>query len=254
MGAKIEGQPFLDIDGKVKPYVAQTAAENFDRFYKLGVTSTNSIALTKGYDDGSYRISLSDTRDDSPTPNEGYERYNAVFSLNQDYGKRFHASFKVDLSRVLRLNAPLERGDGRGSMGQSYPRIASTTDISLLDDKDASGNFLSTYTANPYVQIEKVKNDQTQNRVLTSGNLTYDITDHFHANLVTGLDYINTDGVFAVFPNNVTNNSGVYSTSSIQQQKTDVRGTLNYDTKYKDFTFSILGGFEAQNSYQIHYH
>ncbi|SDS55318.1 TonB-linked outer membrane protein, SusC/RagA family [Mucilaginibacter mallensis] len=249
-GAKIEGQPFLDIDGKTKPYVLQSAAENFDRFYKIGITSTNSVALTKGYDDGSYRISLSDTRDDSPTPGEGYERYNAVFNLNQDFGKRFHTSFKVDLSRVLRLNAPLERGDGRGSMGQSYPRIANTTDITLLDAKDASGNFLSTYTANPYVQIEKVKNDQTQNRVLTSANLTYDITDHLHANVITGLDYINTDGVFAVFPNNVTNNSGIYQTSTYQQQRTDVRGTLNYDTKFRDFSLTVLAGVESQNASQ----
>ena len=249
-GAKIEGQPFLDIDGKVKPYVLQSAAKNFDRFYNIGITSTNSVALTKGYDDGSYRVSLSDTRDDSPTPGEGYERYNAVFSLNQDFGKRFHTNFKVDLSRVLRLNAPLERGDGRGSMGQSYPRIANTTDIRLLDDKDADGNFLSTYNANPYVQLEKVKNDQTQNRVLTSANLTYDITDHLHANLITGLDYINTDGVFAVFPNNVINNNGIYQTSTYQQQRTDVRATLNYDTKFTDFTLTALGGVESQNASQ----
>jgi TonB-linked SusC/RagA family outer membrane protein len=249
-GAKIEGQPFLDIDGKIKPYVLQSAAENFDRFYKIGITTTNSLALTKGYDDGSYRISVSDTRDDSPTPGEGYERYNAVFTLNQDYGKRLHTSFKVDLSRVLRLNAPLERGDGRGSMGQSYPRIANTTDIRLLDAKDANGNFLSTYTANPYVQLEKVKNDQTQNRVLTSGNITYDITNHFHVNFIAGLDYINTDGVFAVYPNNVTNNNGVYSTSTIQQQKTDVRSTLNYEDKFKDFTLNVLAGVESQNALQ----
>ena len=250
-GAKIEGQPFLDIDGKVKPYVLQSAAENFDRFYKIGITTTNSLALTKGYDDGSYRVSVSDTRDDSPTPGEGYERYNAVFTLNQDYGKRLHTSFKVDLSRVLRLNAPLERGDGRGSMGQSYPRIANTTDIRLLDAKDANGNFLSTYTANPYVELEKVKNDQTQNRVLTSGNITYDITNHFHVNFIAGLDYINTNGVFAVYPNNVTNNDGIYSTSSIQQQKTDVRSTLNYEDKFfKDFTLNALAGVESQNSLQ----
>jgi TonB-linked SusC/RagA family outer membrane protein len=247
-GAKIEGQPFLDIDGKVKPYVLQSAAENFDRFFKIGITSTNSLALTKGYDDGSYRVSLSDTRDDSPTPGEGYERYNAVFTLSQDFTKRLHTSFKVDLSRVLRLNAPLERGDGRGSFGQSYPRIANTTDITLLDDKDANGNFLSTYTANPYVELEKVKNDQTQNRVLTSANLTYDITDHFHANLITGLDYINTNGAFAVFPNNVTNNTGLYQTTAIQQQRTDVRGTLNYDNKFKDFSVNVIAGVEGQNS------
>ncbi|WP_428329775.1 SusC/RagA family TonB-linked outer membrane protein [Mucilaginibacter sp.] len=249
-GAKIQGQPFIDIDGKTKPYVAQTAAQNFDRFFKTGLTSTNSVALTKGTDDGSYRISLSDTRDNSPTPNEGYERYNGVFRLNQDFGKRLHTDFKVDLSRTLRLNAPLLRGDGRGSFGLSYPRIANTTDIRLLDAKDADGNFLSTYNANPYVQIEKVKNDQTQDRVLSSGNITYDITSHLHANVIGGIDYLNTNALFVVYPNNVINTGGVYRTTNIQQQKTDLRGMLSYDNKFKKFTVSAFAGAELQDATQ----
>jgi TonB-linked SusC/RagA family outer membrane protein len=249
-GAKIQGQPFIDIDGKTKPYVAQTAAKNFDRFFKTGITTTNSVALTKGTDNGSYRVSLSQTRDNAPTPNQGYERYNGVFRLNQDFGKRLHTDFKVDLSRTLRLNAPLLRGDGRGSFGLSYPRIANTTDITLLDEKDANGNFLSTYNANPYVQAEKVKNDQTQNRVLSSGNITYDITDHLHANIIGGIDYINTDALFVVFPNNVINTGGVYRTTNIKQQKTDLRGMLSYDTKFKDFTVNAFAGAEIQNSTQ----
>lgn len=249
-GAKIEGQPFLDIDGKTKPYVAQTAAQNFDRFFKTGLTTTNSIALTKGTDNGSYRISLSDTKDNSPTPNEGYDRYNAVFRLNQDFGKRFHTDFKVDLSRTLRINAPLLRGDGRGSFGLSYPRIANTTDISLLDEKDANGNFLSIYSANPYLQIEKVKNNQTQNRVLSSGNITYDITDHFHANVIGGIDYLNTDNLFVVYPNNIANTGGVYRTTGIDQQRTDLRGMLSYDNKFKNFTVNAFAGAEIQNSTQ----
>ena len=249
-GAKIQGQPFIDIDGKTKPYVAQKASTQFDRFFKTGLTTTNSIALTKGSDNGSYRVSLSDTRDNSPTPGEGYERYNAVFRLNQDFGKRLHTDFKVDLSRTLRLNAPLLRGDGRGSLGLSYPRIANTTDITLLDDKKPNGDFVSTYNANPYVQIEKVKNDQTQNRVLSSGNITYDITDHLHANVTGGIDYMNTDALFVVFPNNVINTGGVYRTTNIQQQRTDLRGMLSYDNKFKKFTVSAFAGAELQNSTQ----
>ncbi|MDN5289403.1 MAG: TonB-linked outer membrane protein SusC/RagA family [Mucilaginibacter sp.] len=249
-GAKIEGQPFIDIDGKTKPYVAQTAAKNFDRFFKTGITTTNSVALTQGTDNGSYRVSLSQTRDNAPTPNQGYERYNGVFRLNQDFGKRLHTDFKVDLSRTLRLNAPLLRSDGRGSFGLSYPRIANTTDITLLDDKNANGDFLSTYNANPYVQAEKVKNDQTQNRVLSSGNITYDITDHLHANVIGGIDYMNTDALFVVFPNNVANTGGVYRTTNIQQQKTDLRGMLSYDTKFKDLTINAFAGAETQNSTQ----
>ncbi len=249
-GAKIQGQPFIDIDGVTKPYMAQKASTQFDRFFKTGLTTTNTIALTKGYDDGSYRISLSDTRDNSPTPNEGYERYNGVFRLNQDFGKRLHTDFKVDLSRTLRLNAPLLRGDGRGSFGLSFPRIANTTDITLLDRRDANGNFLSTYNANPYVQIEKVKNDQIQNRALSSGNITYDITDHLHANVIGGIDYLNTDALFVVFPNNVINTGGVYRTTNIQQQKTDLRGMLSYDNKFNKFTVNAFAGAELQQSTQ----
>lgn len=249
-GAKIQGQPFIDIDGKTKPYVAQTASQNFDRFFKTGITTTNSLALTKGTDDGAYRISLSQTKDNLPTPGEAYERYNGVFRLTQDYGKKLHTDFKIDLSRTLRVNAPLLRQDGRGAFGLAYPRIANTTDITLLDAKTADGKYLSTYNANPYVQIEQVTNNQTQNRALSSGNITYDITDHLHANVIAGYDYINTAALFVVRPNNVINTNGVYRTTTIEQQKYDVRGMLSYDHKFNKLTFNTFVGAELQNSQQ----
>lgn len=249
-GGKLDGRPFLDMDGKTKPYVSQSAAKNFDRFFNTGVTTTNSLAFTKGTENGSYRVSLSQTKDNLPTPGEGYDKYNAVLRSTQDYGKKLHTDFKIDLSRTNRINAPLLRGDGRGSFGLAYPRIASSTDITLLDAKSADGKYLSTYNANPYVQIEKVTNNQTQNRVMSSGNLTYDITDHLHANLIAGYDYINTSALFVVHPNNVINTSGVYRTTTIEQQKSDVRGMLSYDHKFSDLTMNAFAGAELQNSQQ----
>lgn len=249
-GGKLDGRPFLDIDGKIKPYVAQTAAQNFDRFFRTGITTTNSVAVTKGTDDGSYRVSLSDTKDNLPTPGEGYDRYNAVFRSTQDFGGKLHTDFKVDLSRTVRLNAPLLRGDGRGSFGLAYPRIASTTDIRLLDDKNANGGFVTTYNANPYVQLEDVISNQTQNRALSSGNITYDITKDFHANLIAGYDYINTAALFFVRPNNVINTDGVYQTTTTVQQRSDVRGMVSYDHKFKKLTVSAFAGAELQQSQQ----
>lgn len=249
-GGKLDGRPFLDIDGKTKPYVAQTAKENFARFFKTGVTTTNSLALTKGTNDGSLRISLSDTKDNLPTPGEGYNRYNGSIRSLQDFGGRLHTDFKIDLSRTVRLNAPLLRGDGRGSFGLAYPRIANTTDIRLLDDKNANGGFVSTYNANPYFQIEKVTNNQTQNRALSSGNITYDITKDLHANLIAGYDYINTAALFFIPPNNVINTNGVYRTTTIEQKRSDLRGMLSYDHKFKKFSFSAFAGAELQNSQQ----
>jgi TonB-linked SusC/RagA family outer membrane protein len=252
-GAKIEGQPFIDIDGKTKPYVAQTAAENFDRFFRVGLTATNSIAISKGYDNGAYRLSFSDTEDDLPMKNEGYEKYNGTLNIVQDFGKKLHVSFKVDLSRTLRLNAPLLRGDLRGAFGQIYPRIANTTNITLLDEKDAAGNFLSTYYSNPYVQVEKVSTNQSQDRALSLGNVSYDINDHLHLNFIGGLDYLNSKAVFGVFPNNVVNNSGYYQSTVDDQHRTDLRATLNYNAKFNKIKIDALAGAETQivNQHQV---
>ena len=246
-GVKIQGQQVLGADGKIEPYVAQTATERFDKFFKTGLTTTNSIAFTKSNDNGSTRVSLSDTRDNTPIPGSGYERYNAVIRSTQDYGGKLHADFKLDASRTLRLNIPLLRGDDRGSFSKYFIRSDNTTDISFLDQKDASGNYLYTYT-NPYVDIEKVKNDQTQNRVLASGNITYDIFDHLHVNLITGIDWLTTAGLFAVYPNNKANDSGLLQNSTIGQQRTDVRGVLTYDKNFHDFTLNAFGGGELVNS------
>lgn len=246
-GAKIQGQQVLGADGKMEPYLAQSASTRFDKFFRTGFTTTNSIALAKNNGSGSTRVSLSDTKDNTPIPGSGYERYNAVIRSVQDYGKKLHTDFKLDASRMLRLNIPLLRGDDRGSFSKYFIRSDNTTDISFLDQKDANGNYLYTYT-NPYFDIEKVKNDQTQDRILASGNVTYDISAHLHANLVTGIDWLTTDGLFAVYPNNKANNSGLLQSSSIKQQKTDVRGVLTYDNSFHDFTLNAFGGGELVNS------
>jgi len=246
-GVKIQGQEVLGADGKMGPYLAQTASERFDIFFKTGFTSTNSIALTKSTENGSTRVSLSDTRDNMPTPGEGYERYNISMRTVQDYGAKLHTDFKLDASRTLRLNAPLLRGDDRGSFSKYFVRSDNTTDISFLDEKDTNGNYLYTYT-NPYFDIEKVKNDQSQNRILASGNATYDITDYLHVNVVAGVDWMSTDGLFAVYPNNKANNSGLLQTTTIGQQRTDLRGMLTFNKKWHNFSFNSFAGGEMVNS------
>ena len=246
-GVKIQGQQVLGADGKMGPYIAESASQRFAKFFNTGIASTNSIALTKSSGSGSTMVSLSDAHDNLPTPGKGYERYNALLRLVQDYGNNLHTDFKLDGSRTLRLNAPLLRGDDRGSFTKYFVRTANTTPLSYLDQKDASGNFLYTYT-NPYFDIDKVKNDQTQNRLIASGNVTYDITHNLHANLITGIDWINTDGVFAVYPNNKANNSGLLQNSTINQQRTDIRGLLSYDKSFRDFTILAFAGGELINS------
>ncbi|MEO7211338.1 SusC/RagA family TonB-linked outer membrane protein [Mucilaginibacter sp.] len=245
-GVKFAGQQALGADGKVEPYEPQTIRERFNKLYQNGITTTNSLAFAKTTDNNSFRISLSQTKNNTPTPGSGYERYNGVLRFVQDFGSKIHTDFKVDLSKTMRTNAPLLRGDDRGSFSKYFIRSDNVTDIDFLNQKDTNGNYLYVYT-NPYIQLQKVINNQTQNRVLSAANITYDISSHFHFNLIGGLDYVGTDGLFVNFPNN-KNGNGTINNSTITQRRSDVRALLNYDRTFADFSVSAFAGTEFQKS------
>lgn len=245
-GIPFAGQMVLGADGQIGLYAPQTAKERFDKFFNTGFSTTNSLALSKNIKDGSFRVSASQTKNNSPTPGSGYERYNGLFKFVQDFGKRIHADLKIDASRTLRINAPLLRGDDRGSFAKYFIRSDNVTDIGFLDKRDAGGNYLYTYT-NPYIGIEKVINNQTQNRVISSANISVDLTDHLQANLISGIDYVNTDGLFVNFPNN-KNGGGTITTTTINQQRSDVRGMLLYNQTFGNISLSGFAGAEFQKA------
>ncbi|KAA2244550.1 SusC/RagA family TonB-linked outer membrane protein [Chitinophaga agrisoli] len=247
-GEKFAGQTFLDIDGKTKPYVPVKVKDQFKNFFSTGLTTTNSLALSKGYESGTYRLSLSQTKNNSSYPGEaGLERYNVTFRNTADIGKRLHTDIKVDLSRTKRTGIPLLRGDDRGSFSKFFTRTANTTDIRLLDQKDSSGNFLYTYT-NPYLGIEKTKYDESQDRVLTSFNITYDITDHLHAQVLAGLDKANVSTLFAVYPNNKSDNSGLLRQNENKIEEDNIMAMLSYDKKAGKFSVDAHAGVNYRHA------
>lgn len=245
-GEAFAGQMALGADGKIGPYVPQFASTRFDKFFRTGFATTNTFAFTKTTDDNSFRASLSQTNNNTPMPGSRYERYNGVFRFVQDFGPKLHTDFKADLSRTLRFNIPLLRGDDRGSFVKYFIRSDNVTDIAFLNQKDDAGNYLYTYT-NPYVQLQKVVNNQTQNRVLSSANISYDITDKLHANLISGIDYVVTEGLLVNLTNN-KNGNGELNNITIYQQRSDVRGLLSYDDAFGNFSLNAFSGFEFQKS------
>ncbi|AMR33595.1 hypothetical protein A0256_20275 [Mucilaginibacter sp. PAMC 26640] len=245
-GVPFSGQMALGADGQIGPYQPQTAKQRFNTFFNTGFSTTNSLALAKTIKDGSFRVSASQTKSNSPIPGSGFERYNGLLKFIQDFGKRIHTDIKIDASRTQRLNIPLLRGDDRGSFAKYFIRSDNVTDIAFLDKRDAEGNYLYTYT-NPYIGIEKVINNQTQNRIISSANISVDLTNHLQANLISGIDYVNTDGLFVNFPNN-KNGGGSITTTNFNQQRSDVRGMLLYNQSFGNISLSGFAGAELQQA------
>ncbi|MDB5013389.1 MAG: hypothetical protein JWQ25_1591, partial [Daejeonella sp.] len=246
-GEKINGQTFLDVDGLVKPYQTQSAKARFKSFFDVGLISTNSVSLSKANQKSSNRLALSQTSHQSAMPGSaGFNRYNASFRSTENFLK-FHTDFKVDVSRTQKSGIPLLRGDERGSFSKFFTRTANTTDINWLKSKDANGNYLYTYI-NPYIAIEKTKNDQTENRIISSLNLKYDFSKSLHAQVTAGIDYNNIDALFAVFPNNRADNSGLLNTSSRVIESKNVLALLSYERDFDMFSFTSMLGANYRQS------
>lgn len=246
-GEKIHGQTFLDIDGKIKRYQTQSAKQRFESFFDTGLISSNSLSLSRANEKSSNRLALSQTSNNSAMPGSaGFNRYNASFRSTEDF-LRFHIDFKVDVSRTQKSGIPLLRGDERGSFSKFFTRTANTTDISWLKNKDSDGNYLYTYI-NPYIAIEKTKNDQKENRLISSLNLKYDFSKSLHAQVTTGIDFNNLDALFAVFPNNRADNSGLLNTISKVLESKNILALLSFDKDFDKFSFSSMLGANYRQS------
>ena len=106
-GAKMDGQPTIQVDGQMHPYSPQK--NNLKNFYNTGTNYINSVALTGGSQAINFRLGLNNTKSKSVVPNSSFVRRIANLNLNAFLGK------KLSLETVFQYN--LEQGTNRPKVG-----------------------------------------------------------------------------------------------------------------------------------------
>lgn len=236
-------ETFTDFDGVVRPYVHQSTKENFKRFYDIGVSTTNSLAISGASDKSTYRLSLSHTYNESPSPgNSDMKRYNMTFRGTTDIGEKLHADYKIDLSRTDRIGKNLLRGDGRGAVGRVFSRMSNTMNIDLMRQKNESGNYIYSGYVNPWPGIELVQADDYRDRMIALTKLTYDITNTLSATVQGSVDVSNVDDILFVNPNSFSDNSGLLNQTKQEIEEDNVLAMLSYNKDLSDFSMSVNVG------------
>ena len=205
-GPKLDGSSVIQFDGKMRPY--SLAGDNWKRFYETGHTWTNSLSVTGGGNNQTFRFSFSDMKQDFIVPNSGFDRKNASLSTNGKYGKRVTFNAKVMYSNEIMNNRSM-LGDSPGNAPIAIWGLANTVNVDDLrgdpnklgavpvgvstpdlkktgeEFQQANNNWLQ----NPWWAAYQILNQNIRDRFITSADMRYNITDWLFVQGRVGMDY-----------------------------------------------------------------
>ncbi|HLT79979.1 MAG TPA: SusC/RagA family TonB-linked outer membrane protein [Cyclobacteriaceae bacterium] len=214
-GPRLDGSSVLQFDGVARPY--SYAGDNWDRFYETGHAWTNSIALSGGGENQTFRFSVSDLRSSTVLPNTGFDRTNVTMSTHAKFAEKLTLDAKVMYSHEDAHNRPV-LSDSPGNAVQSMWVIPNNVDVNVYRGdpnklgaipEGTSAELLEIYGQNgdprfpgqellpaannwgqnPYWAAYQFINDDIRDRIITSGALRYEITDWLWASGRIGLDW-----------------------------------------------------------------
>ncbi|MDN3666929.1 SusC/RagA family TonB-linked outer membrane protein [Algibacter miyuki] len=189
-GTPYDGSLVYNWDGVKRPY--SYTGNNLDKFYDTGTTAVNTLALTKGGENVSYRFSFSNLENKDIFPNSTLNRKS--LSLNTS------AKINPNLTSTVNAKYVIEKVHNRINIGDT-PGNANTVafvlpgNLDIYDLKPGSneeGTELlfqpSQFISNPYWAVNDFNNDDKKNRLTVSSTLRYDITDWLYATGRAGID------------------------------------------------------------------
>lgn len=186
-GAKLDGQPVINFDGIMRPYSAYPN-QLFD-YLQNATNFTNTLGLSGGGANGSFRASISTTDAKGIVPGNEYKR--AIFNIgvNQTIAKNLKLQVNVNYADEDYINPPQIGTQGDGVVN-FFTRMPVSVPLEAYRDhakNPATGaewqtnGFLGTIN-NPYYPLQggqKFKEDR--NRLLGTTTLRYEITDWLYA-------------------------------------------------------------------------
>lgn len=228
-GAKLDGSSVIQFDGNSYPYSA--VKDNIKNFYRAGASATNTVALSKGGVDGSFRLSLSNLNGDAILRNSGLKRNTINLNIVQNITSKLSAEIVVNYIDQLVKNVPyLSDGPLNANNGLFLANninqkiLAPGYDIATGYETQFSDDE---YVSNPWFVVNQLRNDVGRKRFITSTKIKYNITSWLYAQGRVGYDLLN-DRTFSVTP---------WGTAFSQGR----RGGLNNLGKSESFELNVDG-------------
>ncbi len=182
-GAKLDGVPTPIFDGSLQPYSAYE--DRLFDYLQRGSNFTNTIALSGGGANGSFRVSFSNADANGIEPRDEYKKKIFNVGLNQTIAKKLRLSVNINWSNEIQSNPPQVGVQGAGSIN-FFTRLAISTPGSAFKNSavnpvtgtEAQTSGFQGTVLNPYYAIQAGQNWETKrDRILGTATLRYDLLD-----------------------------------------------------------------------------
>ncbi|WP_111629891.1 SusC/RagA family TonB-linked outer membrane protein [Larkinella arboricola] len=256
-GAKLDGTNVIQFDGKQYPYSAQR--NNIKNFYKMGSNFTNTVSVTRGGDNGSFRLSLSNLANKGIIENTGLTRKTINLTADQNITSKLSFSVLANYideqvkNKPILSDGPMNANNGLMLATNIDQRILApgyntTTGREIVFSDDE-------YVTNPYFVVNQFVNNVSRKRLISMVSSKYQFADWIYAQARVGYDNAN-DRVLRAEPWGAAYTQN--ARGSLQELSNAQRTELNMDALIginrnitTDLSLNaLLGGNIRKNNYE----
>ncbi|MBV8252921.1 MAG: SusC/RagA family TonB-linked outer membrane protein [Chitinophaga sp.] len=179
-GAKLDGSSTPIFNGTAAPYSNQSGS-HFKDFYRTGSTITNTVAVSGGNDNTTFRISLGDLRNLGVYPGSYYKRNNATVDLGFKLSDKWSGGVNIAYTKERANRSNVSDAPANGNFAIMFlpnnvraKALAPGWDPLTGFETEFNSNQFNT---NPYFAAAKATNLTTKNRVTGNVSLKYQALD-----------------------------------------------------------------------------
>lgn len=195
-GAALDGSDAVNFLGNTYKY---SYIDNWDNFYRTGVTSNTSVAFSGSSEKVVYRFGASYNHEKSILPNAGNRQVGINMNTTYDILKNLHLNVTANYV-TDKANGRSNLSDGNGNTNASLMYRGNSFDVRWLKGEgnwgtDANGSELlggtNVYFNNPYWLQYRKTNNMSRDRLTGGVNLRWDVTKWLYAQVGVTRDAYN---------------------------------------------------------------
>lgn len=252
-GEKYDGAMTYQYDGVQRPY-SYVKDQVLKDYYKTGFTSSNSVSFTGGGDNGSFRLGITDMRNQGIVPNNKMRRNNVSLGLNQNITKNLTLNANVDyINENVDNRYIFDTGQGSGPSTILYVNAnMPTSALSPGYDQNFDEWVLGTdrNATNPYFALNRITNNSKKDRFISALTARWNILDWLFVQGRVGQDFYSfrTNQIIPDGTGFLPNGKVVESTQNFTER--NFEGLIGIDKDLSsDFSLSVnLGGNMMSNT------
>lgn len=232
-------------NGQRVPYV--NANNSIKKFFRNGLTLTNSVALSTGNDKSQFRLTYTNLKNNDIVPKSGLMRHNLSVRGTSQLTPKLNLDAKVSYVNENVDNRPA-LSDNPNNIGYVLSGIAPNINMDWLKNyKDSlSGKYINwnndPYQVNPYWAINEQPNNSKQDRLNGFVQLRYKILPSLMVQGRIGTDYSQFNFREFIEISTPYNESGAISLRSRTLRETNAELMLSYSKEIKRFHIGANAG------------